>query len=322
MVSIRSAMVNILAKSVQGMQGSLGGAYQSMANQLKQSMEMTQTMSNMMELFLVSSLTISSRIERNDRTDKPLLILTTENKSHFPIPGVSGIIRIGMDNNEKRKFESSAGSSATLLSSSMVTIKRGKKESKEKEGTIYVQPHQQMTEGQPQQPSLDVLGPGMRCVDVFELNLERFGEWVILVEANFISPGTGKKLSKKHECCVYLVDQCAIEWLPGSQENGLESTYTSKMMTGALRQVLKVPMTDGISVGKRFTLTPSFDGLVIRGYVCGISEDIQETDLLFCCEGDQEIAFHILEQICIELNILGEHPEYKSGRALPVDQLK
>ncbi|KAG0015172.1 glycerol ethanol, ferric requiring protein [Entomortierella chlamydospora] len=229
------------------MQGSLGGAYQSMANQLKQSMEMTQTMSNMMELFLVSSLTISSRIERNDRTDKPLLILTTENKSHFPIPGVSGIIRIGMDNNEERKFESSAGSSATLLSSSMVTIKKGKKESKEKEGTIYVQPHQQMTGGQSQQPSIDVLGPGMRCVDVFELNLERFGEWIILVEASFISPGTGKKLSKKHECCVYLVDQCAIEWLPGNQEKEFESAYTSKMMTGALRQVLKVPMTDGIN---------------------------------------------------------------------------
>ncbi|KAF9351592.1 glycerol ethanol, ferric requiring protein [Mortierella sp. AD094] len=307
-----SAMVNILAKSVQGMQGSLGGAYQSMANQLKQSMEMTQTMSNMMELFLVSSLTISSRIERNDRTDKPLLILTTENKSHFPIPGVSGIIRIGMDNNEDRKFESSAGSSATLLSSSVVTIKKGKKEPKEKEGTIYAQPHQQATEGQPQQSPLDVLGPGMRCVDVFELNLERFDGWIILVEASFISPGTGKKLSKKHECCVYLVDQCAIEWLPGSQEEELEGAYTSKMMTGPLRQVLKVPVTDGISVGKRFTLTPSFDGLVIRGYVCGISEDMQETDLLFCCEGDQEMSFYILERICIELNILGEHPEYKS----------
>ncbi|KAF9200740.1 hypothetical protein BGZ49_009016 [Haplosporangium sp. Z 27] len=281
-----------------------------MANQLKQSMEMTQTMSNMMELFLVSSLTISE-IERNEKTDKPLLILTTENKSHFPIPSVSGTIKIGKDNNTNRKFECSPDSNVTLLSSSIVTIKKGRKESTEKQGTIYNQPQMQSTEEEEQQQQqaslLDVLGPGMRCVDVFELNLERFDEWVVLVEASFISPGTGKKLSKKHECCVYLIDQCGIEWgSNGEEENEVEHGYTSKMKTLPLRQILKVPATDGISVRKRFTLMPSLEGLIIRGYINAISEDMEITDLFFWSKGDPENSEYILERICIELNILGE----------------
>jgi hypothetical protein len=47
----------------------------------------------------------------------------------------------------------------------------------------------------------------MKCVDVFRLTLPRFDDWIILAQVNFMSPGTGKTLSKNHECCVYLVDQ-------------------------------------------------------------------------------------------------------------------
>jgi hypothetical protein len=61
------------------------------------------------------------------------------------------------------------------------------------------------------QPALNVLLPGMKCVEVFELNLERFGEWVILIEAHFKSPGSGEMLSKRHECCVYLMDLVIID---------------------------------------------------------------------------------------------------------------
>lgn len=76
---------------------------------------------------------------------------------------------------------------------------------------IYQQPGARAEESQ---LSLDVLLPGMRCVEVFELSLERFDEWVILVEARFKSPGSGEVLSKRHECCVYLIDQVTI----GSRE--------------------------------------------------------------------------------------------------------
>lgn len=84
-------------------------------------------------------------------------------------------------------------------------------------------------------------------------------------------------------------------------------------MTASLRQVLKVPVADGISVGKKFTLKPPCDGVIIQGYICGVSEDMRETDLLFWSEGDPDRTVYLLERIGIELNILGEHPEHKNG---------
>ncbi|KAI7826043.1 hypothetical protein BC939DRAFT_502000 [Gamsiella multidivaricata] len=302
-----STMVSLLASSVQGMQGSLGNAYQSMANQLKQSMEMTQTMSSMMELFLVSSL--SSSVERDDRTDKPLLVLTTENKSQFPIPAITGKIRIGKDNNEERKFEVSHNSRAILLSSNMSTIKRGRKESKAMPDTIYRQPHEPTSEEPPQPssiPSSNILLPGMRYVDVFELNLENFDEWIILVEASFRSPGTGKQLFKKHECCVYLIDQCAIEWKSDEETTEPVSGHIVRMTTTSLRQILKVPATKGIKVGMGLSLSPLQGKHKIQGSVSAISEDNQETDLSLCCEETMDGASYILERICMELNALGE----------------
>ncbi|KAI8601168.1 hypothetical protein EDD21DRAFT_375164 [Dissophora ornata] len=330
-----SAMVSLLASSVQGMQGSLGNAYQSMANQLKQSMEMTQTMSGMMELFLVSSLSIRSTIERDEKTGKPLLVLITENKSQFPIPGISGTIRIGNDSNEQRKFENSVGSYATLLFSTAVQTKkggrsviRGKTEYKEMQDTIYKYPHeQQTTEEQLQLPvsdsatpsstpsaspsassqAISTLLPGMRCTDVFELNLERFDNWIILAEASFKSPGTGKTLFKKHELCVYLVDQCTIDWLP---DNGvlddIGSSYTAHMTTGPLRQVLNVPATDGVSIGKRFSLTPMKSEFKVEGMVSEISEDKQDTLLSIWCENNTDETESILQRIHTELTILGK----------------
>ncbi|KAG0294079.1 hypothetical protein BGZ96_001834 [Linnemannia gamsii] len=286
-----SSMVSLLASSVNGMQGSLGNAYQSMANQVKQSMEMTQTMSKMMEMFLVSSLSISSRIEHDDSTDNPILILVTENKSQFPIPGLSGSLRIGNDDNKDKKFKCSTTSLATVISKTYTMINRGRQaEPQEMKHCIYQQPRA-TSEGS--QPSLDVLLPGMRCIEVFELSLERFDEWVILVEARFNSPGSGEVLSKRHECCIYLIDQCSIKWLPadGRKVPVPESSQDSKMMTGPLRQILKSDKE-------------------IQGRVSRISEDSQETSVSLWSEQSDAADLIILERIAMELGILGEHPAF------------
>ncbi|KAF9125435.1 hypothetical protein BGX30_000461 [Mortierella sp. GBA39] len=306
-----SSMVSLLASSVNGMQGSLGHAYQSMANQVKQSMEMTQTMSKMMEMFLVSSLSISSRLERVDSTDKPILVLITENKSQFPIPGLSGSLRIGNDDNKERKFKRSTASLTTVISKTYTMTKRGRQaEPQEMKHSIYEQPGTTGTE-EPQ-PSLDVLLPGMRCVEVFELSLERFDEWVILVEARFKSPGSGEVLSKRHECCVYLIDQCSIKWLSadGREAPAMELSQDTKMMTGPLRQILKVPVTEGVSVGMRFALFPFKSDKEIQGRVSHISDDMQETCLSLWSEQSDAADSIILERIAIELGILGEHPAF------------
>ncbi|KAF9909354.1 hypothetical protein EC991_008739 [Linnemannia zychae] len=301
-----STMVSLLADSVTGMQGSLGNAYQSMANQVMQSMEMTQTMSKMMDMFLVSSLNISSRIESGDSSDKPILILVTENKSQFPLPGLAGTLRIGNDDNPERKFILSTAALATVVSKTYTMTKRGRStEPQESNHCIYQQVGPAGTEKS--HPALDVLLPGMKCVEVFELSLERFDEWVILVEAHFKSPGSGEVLSKRHECCVYLMDLCSIEWLTASEKEAPAGglSHESKMMTGPLRQILKVPATEGVSVGMRFALHPFKSDNAIHGRVSHISEDKQETSLSLWSEQGDSIDPVVLERIAIELGILG-----------------
>ncbi|KAG0288977.1 hypothetical protein BGZ97_006603 [Linnemannia gamsii] len=281
-----------------------------MANQVKQSMEMTQTMSKMMEMFLVTSLSISSRIERDESTDKPILILVTENKSQFPIPGLSGSLRIGNDDNKEKKFKCSTASLATIISKTYTMTKGGRQaEPQEMKHCIYQQHGARADEPQ---PSLDVLLPGMRCVEVFELSLERFDEWVILVDARFKSPGSGELLSKRHECCVYLIDQCSIKWLTvdGREASASELSQEAKMMTGPLRQILKVPVTAGVSVGMRFALFPLKSDKEIQGRVSHISENNQETSLSLWSEQSDAADSIILERIAIELGILGEHPAF------------
>ncbi|KAF9904162.1 hypothetical protein BX616_001383 [Lobosporangium transversale] len=274
-----------------------------MANQLKQSMEMTQNMNNMMELFLVSSLTITSRIERSDDTDKPLLILTTANNSQIPIPAVTGVLTIGKDNYEENKFERSVGSHATLCSSVITSIKRGNKETRKMQSSIYKRIDDKEVAGVHE---LDVLLPGMKCIDTFELNLDAFEPWIIQVETGLKSPGTGRRLSKKHECCVYLIDQCTILWSPGdgTREQGTE--YIINMMTTPLRQILKVPVTEGINVGMRVSLSSSRGEYRIEGTVGEISEDKQVVELWMWSEDNSAEMQYILERICRELSILGE----------------
>lgn len=63
---------------------------------------------------------LGSRIERDGETQKPMLILTTENTGKLPIPGIAGVLRIGSDDNPERKFKRSSTSDATLLASRVV----------------------------------------------------------------------------------------------------------------------------------------------------------------------------------------------------------
>ncbi|GJJ71256.1 hypothetical protein EMPS_03606 [Entomortierella parvispora] len=297
-----STMVNLLASSVQGMQGSLGNAYQSMANQLKQSMEMTHTMSNMMEMFLVSSLSVCSRIERDGRSEKPLLIITTENKSQFPIPNVSGTLRMGRIDEEDNTFTQSFDSNANLKSSTLIPAKKGVKDTTKREHSIYWAEE----DSPPKDISLDVLLPGSKLVDVFSLDLDSFDEWVILIEASFKSPGTGKKLFKKHECCVYLIDQCKIElyWsLDTIPRDEYQQSVQPRMMIKSFREVFHVPVVDGVKVGMRFVLSPSGMYASVIGKVIDILEDDQVLQLdLWLDENDDDID---LDRIGSELMVLG-----------------
>ncbi|KAG0343585.1 hypothetical protein BG004_005193, partial [Podila humilis] len=115
-------MVSLLSGTLEGTSGALGKAYGVMAKSLHQSMEMTQSMSAMLDLLLLDNLNISTRIERRKLSDRPLIVVTTENKSRFPLPGLTGTLLIGRDDNETRTFEAAADPCAYLVSSSSISI--------------------------------------------------------------------------------------------------------------------------------------------------------------------------------------------------------
>ncbi|KAG0242258.1 hypothetical protein BGX31_000420 [Mortierella sp. GBA43] len=260
----------------------------------------------MMELFLVSGLMICSRIERDNVTGQPLFTLTTENTSQFPIPNITGRLRMGKDDNDEGAFEDSPGCHATLLSSTAIVNKKGKAVRTKAKHSIYCKTNDQSEEGQepPSSPAPKVLLPGMKCVDVFRLTLQHLDDWLILVEVNFKSPGTGKTLSKKHECCVYLVDQCTIKWFSGDVTEAPGREHIVRMMTTLLRQVLSVPVTMGISTGMRFSLESLQSNFLVHGCVTAISEDGQETELEIWSEDNSDEISGILDRVCMELSAL------------------
>jgi len=69
-------------------------------------------------------LLLGSRIERDEKLGKPVLTLTTENKSQFPIPGVTGTLRIGRIDDENNTFIQCFDSTAIMKSSTLITIKK------------------------------------------------------------------------------------------------------------------------------------------------------------------------------------------------------
>ncbi|KAG0027909.1 hypothetical protein BGZ82_008709 [Podila clonocystis] len=198
-----SSMVSLLSSSLAGTQGSLGKAYGVMAKSLQQSLEMTQSMSNMLDLLLVDNLSISTRVERRSISERPLIIVVTENKSRFPLPGLTGTLWIGRDDNEAKMFEAVQDSRAFLVSGTTTTTLRNQKEIKNEAPTLYA------NTSQPPESHIEpvTLMPGTKWVHVLELDLEVLDEWLIEIDITFKSPGTGKPLNKKHECCIYLLDQ-------------------------------------------------------------------------------------------------------------------
>ncbi|KAF9984662.1 hypothetical protein BGZ75_003758 [Mortierella antarctica] len=170
------------------------------------------------------------------------------------------------------------------------------------------------------QPSLgDVLLPGTIRVETFQLNLERMDEWIIKLEANF-SGMTGKKLFKRHECCIYLLDQCSIDWLPGATSiEGVQSGWTVNMMTTQVRQVLRVPATEGVHIGMGFIMKAFQGDFTMKGAIGNLSEDKQATQLVLWPENSGAEDALKLVRIRSELGLLGDHPEPESESMIPQD---
>ncbi|KAF9319806.1 hypothetical protein BG003_008100 [Podila horticola] len=239
-----------------------------MAKSLQQSLEMTQSMSNMLDLLLVDNLSISTRVERRSISERPLIIVVTENKSRFPLPGLTGTLWIGRDDNEAKTFKAVQDSRAFLVSGTTTTTLKDKKEIKNEAPTLYT------NTSQPPESHIEpaTLLPGTKWVHVLELDLEVLDEWLIEIDIAFKSPGTGKPLNKKHECCIYLLDQ-EPAW------------YHAKMSTGNLRRALQVPAAASIAEDSHFDLIPTqVQDVVVHGRVDTITEDGSEAICSLWCD--------------------------------------
>lgn len=91
------------------------------------------------------------------------------------------------------------------------TEHRNKKAIKNEAPTLYT------NTSQPPESHIEpaTLMPGTKWVHVLELDLEVLDEWLIEIDVTFKSPGTGKPLNKKHECCIYLLDQVTFATICG-----------------------------------------------------------------------------------------------------------
>ncbi|KAG0032127.1 hypothetical protein BGZ81_011616 [Podila clonocystis] len=317
-----SSMVSLLSSSLAGTQGSLGKAYGVMAKSLQQSLEMTQSMSNMLDLLLVDNLSISTRVERRSISERPLIIVVTENKSRFPLPGLTGTLWIGRDDNEAKTFEAVQDSRALLVSGTTTTTLRNKKEIKNEAPTLYA------NTSQPPESHIEpvTLMPGTKWVHVLELDLEVLDEWLIEIDITFKSPGTGKPLNKKHECCIYLLDQCSVCWLPTlSDLPEQHAWHRAKMSTTNLRRALQVPAAASIAEGSRFDLIPTqVQDVIVHGRVDTITEDGSEATCSLWCdpispEDDsldenaltiellQIVAGRLADELCIFDDLLGDY---------------
>ncbi|KAG0083115.1 hypothetical protein BGZ93_005026 [Podila epicladia] len=271
-----SSMVSLLSSSLEGTQGSLGKAYGVMAKSLQQSMEMTQSMSNMLDLLLVDNLSISTRVERRSISERPLIIVVTENKSRFPLPGLTGTLWIGRDDNEAKTFEAVQDSRAFLVSGITTTTSKNKKVIKNEAPTLYTNTSQ--PPGSHIEPA--TLMPGTKWVHILELDLEVLDEWLIEIDVTFKSPGTGKPLNKKHECCIYLLDQPTFSDPPKEP-----AWHHATMSTANLRRALQIPAAASIDEDSRFDLIPTqVQDVVVHGRVDTIKEDGSEATCSLWCD--------------------------------------
>ncbi|KAF9427230.1 hypothetical protein BGZ94_005289 [Podila epigama] len=227
---------------------------------------------------------ITAKIERNTSSpghsrEKPLLRISTENRGRIPIQGLKGVLRIGIAKDGEDGIDASMDCGGTILTSSTTTLVRGKQEVKKTAPVLYVT-------GKSSAPSeLLTLPPETKWEHVLELELAGFDDWHIELVAEFMNVGSARPLTRKLDCCVYLLDQCTIHWLREQSRTPNElACFQANMRTANVRQVLHVPATEGISTGSGFSLTPTADELIIHGRVENITDDGTGATIAVWCE--------------------------------------
>ncbi|KAK9727992.1 hypothetical protein K7432_001396 [Basidiobolus ranarum] len=230
-------VASVMAQSIEGMQNTLGTVYSTMATNLRQSLEMTQTMNSVMEHFL--RISVRTKTVIIDEEGKPRLFLTISNNSQMPVSKVICHIefkpREGAEETpfdlEHIKSSSYLISQNSSMAKSMTPIFDSSLASKLDSELITLEPFSAV--------SIELL-----------LTPPEFSQYIVTVRVDFPSPGTGKLLSTHHEFGLYLVHQCKKEFLNDCELEG--SSTKVNVPLSPLRKLFKLNPTQGIPLGAGF----------------------------------------------------------------------
>ncbi|RUP13318.1 hypothetical protein BC936DRAFT_139750 [Jimgerdemannia flammicorona] len=228
---------------------------------LKQSLEMTQTMNSVMEQFLQSSIKImvSERdllrvpsgptdtkiLQSTDTPSQPTLVIAITNTSQFPIHNVSGQISFqppSADLDQASLSPSPPTIALTLLTSTRRAIRPPT--------TSVTAPALFMTP-----PALTTLVPLTRHTETVRLVPSVLAQFNATVTLRFPSPGTGKALGVEHGFGVYLADQLSKHVHPSSDpvsapwDTEGSATLTRSYSVGFLREIMCFNPAFGVEAG-------------------------------------------------------------------------
>lgn len=91
------AMAAVLKNCVGGIQESFGVVFERLANNVKQTSHMMETMNSMMEAMLVRNVKLATRVSFSPTQKRPLLYITIKNQTSVPLKDVQCTVEIEND---------------------------------------------------------------------------------------------------------------------------------------------------------------------------------------------------------------------------------
>ncbi|CAG8566228.1 2536_t:CDS:10 [Ambispora gerdemannii] len=192
-----NAMTEMLQNNVSSIQSSFSTVYATLAENLKQSLEITRAMNSAMEQLLTSNCRIETKIvpihknesakkEEKDQTIPSLLEITVSNASQFPI--VNGSLKLIFVNQFSKKEE------IVVLECIGSITRKINDESWDQHGN--------------DNGSKFIISPFTKITETFRIIPPDFAPYNVKITLAFPSPGTRKNLQVEHIFGIYLIDQC------------------------------------------------------------------------------------------------------------------
>ncbi|ORY00999.1 hypothetical protein K493DRAFT_335117 [Basidiobolus meristosporus CBS 931.73] len=230
-------VASVMAQSIEGMQSTMGTVYTTMATNLRQSLEMTQTMNSVMEHFL--RISVRTKTVVTDEEGKPCLALILSNTSQIPVSKALCQIEF-----KPRNAEEEAPFDLEHMKSSTYTLPP------KPSSTISIAPVFETSITSKCVSESITLEPFSAVRVDLALTPPLFTQYIVAVTVNFPSPGTGKMLSTRHEFGLYLVHQCVKTFLRTCDLAG--SSAKVKVPLSPLRKLFRLSPAEGISSGTGF----------------------------------------------------------------------